>query len=86
MYELKKEIFEMFKKYGIVGVILAYFLVQDYQDRELERQQRKNDIEFIKTLVNKVEDINTRTKVLEYESSIEKIEINNLQKDINNIK
>ncbi|MGL5714593.1 MAG: hypothetical protein ACRCX2_16350 [Paraclostridium sp.] len=62
---MENHFFAVLKKYGIVGVILAYFLYQDNNSRELDRQDRKNNIRMMETLADKIGDLNTRITVLE---------------------
>ena len=53
------------KKYGIFGLLLLYFLYQDHTTRELDREDRKNNISIMKTLIEEVKSIDTRVTVLE---------------------
>lgn len=63
--EIKKEFFSLFKKYGVFGAILLYFLIQDNETRKLDREDRKKNIVVMETLVEKVNETNTRVTVIE---------------------
>lgn len=62
---MDQDILKALKKYGVIGLILAYFLYQDNHNRELDRQDRKNNIKVMETLAEKVGDLNTRMTVME---------------------
>lgn len=56
---------EFIKRWGALGLIAFYFLWQDYQNRELDRQDRKDNITVMKTLVESVNKIDSRVTVIE---------------------
>ncbi|MGL5797624.1 MAG: hypothetical protein ACRCYT_05385 [Cetobacterium sp.] len=61
---------DIIKKYGIIGIILVYFLYQDNHSRQLDRQDRMNNIKLMEMLTSKVNDINTRVIILEKKSEL----------------
>lgn len=63
--EMKAEFFSLFKKYGVFGAILLYFLLQDHETRKLDREDRKKNIVVMETLVQKVNETNVRVTVIE---------------------
>lgn len=60
------------KKYGVIGLILGYFIMQDYTTREIDRAVRKKHMEVLETLSHNLVDINTRVTILEVR--MEKVE------------
>lgn len=62
---MEQHFFNALKKYGVIGLMLAYFLYQDNHNRELDRQDRKNNIRMMETLADKVGDLNTRITIME---------------------
>lgn len=56
---------DIVKKYGVIGIMLVYFLYQDNHSRDLDRKDRVNNIRLMEILTTKVNDINTRVTVLE---------------------
>lgn len=55
-----EEIIKYLMNYGPLGVITAYFLYNDFQDRKANRQ-------FMSSLMNQVNDHENRITALEYE-------------------
>lgn len=60
------------KKYGLIGLILGYFIMQDYATREIDRAVRKRHMEVLESLSHNLVDINTRVTILEVR--MEKVE------------
>lgn len=54
------------KKYGILGIILMYFIWQDNESRREDREVRKDTIKAMKVLSAKVMDNDKRISILEY--------------------
>jgi hypothetical protein len=62
---MEKHFYDTLRKYGVVGLMLAYFLYQDSHNRDLDRQDRRNNIKIMETITEKVTDLNTRVTVIE---------------------
>lgn len=61
----KELMLEFIKRWGLLGLIAFYFLFQDYQNRELDRQDRRDNVAVMKTLVESVNKIDSRVTVIE---------------------
>lgn len=63
---MEKHLFNALKKYGLTGIVLCYFLIQDNNSRQLDRKERENNINIIRTLAEKITDMNTRITIMEF--------------------
>lgn len=67
---VKEGVNHIIKRYGIVGLILCYFLWMDYESRLLDREDRKNNVKIMEQLTERIADMDTRIKVLEITKDI----------------
>jgi hypothetical protein len=76
---MTEKIFKEFSKYGIIGLILLYFLVMDYQSRNVSLEVQKKSLEKFETMKEKQQAHDLRLVD-------KKIRIQYLEKDVDKLK